>query len=47
VQTCIDLARADGSIDETELAVAREVGAALLMTPAHVRGVIAEALERA
>lgn len=47
VQTCIDLARADGSIDEAELAVAREVGAALLMTPAHVKGVIAEALERA
>ena len=46
VQTCIDMARADGAIDEAELAVAREVGAALLMTPAHVRGVIAEALER-
>lgn len=47
VQTCIDLARADGAIDEAELAVAREVGAALLMSPAHMRGVIAESTERA
>jgi uncharacterized tellurite resistance protein B-like protein len=46
MQTCIALARADGSVEESELEVARQVGAALLMTPAHVRGVIAEALER-
>lgn len=46
VQICIDLARADGVIDDAELAVAHQVGAALLMTPAHVRGVVAEALER-
>ena len=46
VQACIELARADGAVDDAEVAVAREVGAALLMSPAHVRGVIAEALER-
>ena len=47
VQACVELARADGAVDEAELDIAREVGAALLMSPAHVRGVIADSLERA
>jgi uncharacterized membrane protein YebE (DUF533 family) len=47
VHACVVLAQADGSVDEAELEVARSAGNALLMTPAHVRGVISEALERA
>ena len=47
VQACVSLAQADGSVDEGELDIARQAGAALLMTPAHIRGVISETLERA
>ena len=47
LQACVSLAQADGSVDEGELEIARQAGAALLMTPAHIRGVISEALERA
>jgi len=47
VQACVELARADGDIHDAELDIARQAGAALMMTPAHVRGVVSEALERA
>ena len=42
---CIEIASADGSIDDDELATVRAAGAALGMSPAHVKGVIAHARE--
>ncbi len=40
------LAASDGSIDPTEIAVVEQIGEALSMTPAHVRGVIETAADR-
>lgn len=43
---CIELAASDGSIDESELDVARQAGAAMTMSGSHVRGVIDATRER-
>lgn len=43
---CVEIAAADGSIDDRELAEIKRAGAALGMSPAHVRGVIAQAEEQ-
>lgn len=41
----VQLAAADGSIDASEMALAEQIGSALSMSNAHVRGVIAVATE--
>ncbi len=46
ISASIRLATADGSIDQSEIAIIEEVGKALSMTDAHIRGVIATASER-
>ncbi|MDX6286701.1 MAG: hypothetical protein QOG53_2186 [Frankiales bacterium] len=43
---CVELAAADGTIDERELDVARRAGVALSMTPSHTKGIIADTMER-
>ncbi len=40
---CLEIAAADGSIDESELEEVRRAGLALGMSPAHLRGVITHA----
>ena len=40
ITAAMRLAASDGSIDESELDVVREIGAALTMSEAHVRGII-------
>jgi len=40
---CVEIAASDGSIDDSELAEIKNAGAALGMSPAHVKGVILEA----
>ena len=46
LEAAMRLAASDGSIDPTEIATIEQIGRALTMTDAHVRGVIAIALER-
>ena len=46
LSVCVELAMADGNVDERELDVARRAGAALSMTPSHTKGIISDALER-
>lgn len=46
VAVAVQLAAADGVIDESELDVARQVGEAISMSTAHVRGTIDSAVER-
>ena len=46
LNAALRLAAADGAIDGSEIAVIEQIGAALSMTGAHVRGVIATAAER-
>lgn len=45
VTACLQIAAADGSIDESELEEVRKAGVALGMSQAHVRGVISQARE--
>ncbi len=45
LHACLAIAAADGAIDESELVEVRKAGAALGMSPAHVRGIIAQARE--
>jgi uncharacterized tellurite resistance protein B-like protein len=46
LSAAIELANVDGNIDDRELAIVREAGGALAMTPNHVRGIIQDVLER-
>ena len=46
VAACVELAAADGHIDDRELEIARRAGAALLMTPSHVRGILSDVFDR-
>lgn len=46
VQMAVRLAAADGSVDESELEIARQTGIALSMSAAHVRGTIDTTLEQ-
>lgn len=43
---CMEIAAADGDIDDSEVSEVRRAGAALGMSPLHVRGVIAQAKEQ-
>jgi uncharacterized tellurite resistance protein B-like protein len=43
---CVDLAAADSSIDERELAEIQRAGTALGLSPAHLKGVILQAKEQ-
>jgi uncharacterized tellurite resistance protein B-like protein len=43
---CLEIAAADGSIDEQELTQIRKAGTALGLSTAHIRGIILEAEER-
>lgn len=47
LEAAMRLAASDGSIDAEEVAVVEQIGDALTMTRAHVRGVIDTALDRA
>jgi len=42
---CVEIAAADGSIDEREMAQIEKAGAALGLTPVHLKGVILQAKE--
>jgi tellurite resistance protein len=44
--SCFEIAAVDGSVDERETTRIEEAGAALGMSPAHVKGVVLEAKER-
>lgn len=46
LEAAMRLAASDGSIDPTEIATIERIGQALSMTDAHIRGVVATALER-
>ena len=46
LEASIRLAASDGSIDGSEIAVVEQVGKALSMSDAHIRGVIATVSER-
>jgi len=46
LEAAMRLAAADGSVDPAEVATIEQIGRALTMTDAHVRGVIATVLER-
>ncbi|NNF63644.1 MAG: hypothetical protein HKN07_05230 [Acidimicrobiia bacterium] len=43
---CVEIAGADGSVDPSEVAAIERAGAALGLSAAHVRGVVAEVVDR-